>query len=292
MSISDTYAQCWNARTVIDTVFGQQLIGPAVDVQWLGADPALSWYTFFNLAFMLFFILLGQWKKESSRLNMKNFSILTWQVSVLMVAMSVTITGLTRLTLFWATLHSASEFQMIYAIMFTIRQKPLNRTFSTFFLTGAIIYFMTQLLLAMLIPLGDAYWIVIGMGAPIDTSAGIAWFICYRSGKVKFSPMIAFSLHILYIVLLFFNCFMVPWGRVPGLALNTFAIFFASMPADRHSWRFVEFFQTCCIKETGEQESEHTPLPQRKDSVSSKPEVREDSESDDATEELSDWSTR
>jgi len=283
MSISDTFAECWNDRTVVQNDFGDQLIGPAVDVQWFGLNPALSWYSFFNLIFMIFFILLGQWKRESHHLTMKNFSILIWQVSVLVVAISVTITGLTRLTLFWATAHSASEFVMIYSIIFTIRQKPLNRTFSTFFLTGAIIYFMTQLLLAMLIPLETAYWIVVGMGAPIDTTAAISWIVCWRYGKVKFSPIVAFSLHMLYITLLFFNCFFVPWGRVPGLALNTFAIFFASMPADKHSWRFMEFFHTCCIKE--ETGGEHTPLPERR---SNKTDNRENnSESDDATEEMS-----
>jgi len=79
------------------------------------------------------------------------------------------------------------------------------------------------------------------MGAPVDFATFIGWIIMYAKKKIRVAPVIAFSFHIAYILLVFFNCVYPPWGRIAGLALNTLAIFFASMPANVNSWRFSEF---------------------------------------------------
>jgi len=170
-------------------------------------------------------------------------TLLIWQTSVLLVATSVTITGITKLTLFWAVLHSCSEFVMIYSIILT--EKRVSKAFTTVFLVAGALYFLVDMALALSSPIDSAYFIVAGMGAPVDASTFIGWIILYHRKKIRVAPMITFLFHSFYIVLLFMNCFLKPWGRVSGLVINTIAMFFASMPANRGSWRFVEFMHTC-----------------------------------------------
>jgi len=172
-------------------------------------------------------------------LSFKRFMLMVWQTSVLLVAISVTVTGITRITMFWAVLHSSSEFVMIYSIILT--EKKVTKPFTIgFFVIGGI-YFLIDLILAMVAPLEKAYTIVAGMGGPIDIIVFIGWIILFHRKKIKIAPMITFLLHTVYIALLFMNCFVIPWGRVSGLLINTLAVFFAAMPANKGSWRFVEF---------------------------------------------------
>lgn len=238
-----SYLKCFNSREVESTNFGDRLVGDGVDVYWFEESPGLAYYSFVNLVLMLFLLLLGFWKRESVELSFKRFMLMVWQTSVLLVAISVTIAGITRLTLFWAVLHSCSEFVMIYSIILT--EKKVSKAFTiAFFVIGGL-YFLTDMILALASPLQSAYSIVAGMGAPIDATTFIGWIVLYHRKRVKIAPMLAFLLHSVYIVLLFMNCFIKPWGRVSGLIINTVALFFASMPANRNSWRFVEFMHTC-----------------------------------------------
>jgi hypothetical protein len=239
MTASASFQSCFNNRYVLDTVFGQQLFGESVDVKWIGDSEALSYYTIVNLVLMVILLLIGFCKEESVFMNSKRLSILLWQVSIVLVAISVTITGLTRWTFVWAVLHSASEWTMLFCM---IRVKPsIRREFNVCFIFVGCIYMLIDLTLAMTAPMDIAYYVVAFMGAPVDFSTWFGWIGQFVQKKIRFAPMVAFSFHIVYIILVFINCAFPPWGRIAGLALNTAAIFFGSLPAHNDSWRFSEF---------------------------------------------------
>jgi len=239
--MTSSYLKCFKSRHLETTNFGDRLVGDGVDVFWFEESPALAYYSFVNLVLMLFLLLLGFWKRESMNLSFKRFMLMAWQTSVLLVATSVTVTGITRITMFWAVLHSCSEFVMIYSIILT--EKKVTKPFTIGFFVFGGIYFLIDLTLALALPLGEAYSIVAGMGGPIDIAVFIGWIILYHRKKIRIAPMLTFLLHTVYIALLFMNCFVIPWGRVSGLLINTVAVFFAAMPANKGSWRFVEFTQ-------------------------------------------------
>jgi len=239
-----SFSECFNERYVLDTVFGPQLFGEAVDVKWFGDSPGLSYYSLLNLILMHFFFLMGLWKTESSLMNFRRLSLLLWQFSIILVATCVTITGLTRITFFWAVLHSLSEWFMIFSMIKLYVRPKAQTTFQVCFFFFGGIYFLIDLLLALtLTDMSAAFFVVAFMGAPVDFSTFIGWIFMFVKKKVRCFPMIAFSFHIVYILLVFFNCLFPPWGRIAGLGLNTMAIFFASMPANQNSWRFSEFIQ-------------------------------------------------
>jgi len=273
------FLTCFDNRSIVYNTFGEQLVGPSVDIQWFGLSADLSYYSFFNLILMVLFILIGYWKSEWKLLSFKRLTILLWQLSITLVAFSVTISGLTRLTLFWATFHSISEFVMLYAIIFNLKKRINKKITIGYFAIGGI-YFFLELILALVAPLDASYFIVAGMGAPVDFTTFTGWIVMFRFGKIKFFPMLAFLLHIVYIIMLFMNCFVVPWGRIVGLGLNTMAIFFASMPVNNNSWRFIEFIHN--QKKAKKQKKLPTQM--------NKP--AEDSEKEDSpedTEDMSDW---
>jgi len=277
--MTSSYVQCFNTRAIEPSNFGDRLIGDGVDVFWFEDSPALAYYSFINLVLMLFLLLLGFWKRESLQFSFKRLMLMIWQTSVLLVATSVTITGITRLTLFWAVLHSCSEFVMIYSIILT--EKKVSKAFTIVFLVAGALYFLVDMVLALSSSLDTAYTVVAGMGAPVDASTFIGWIILYHRKKIRVAPMLAFLFHSFYIVLLFVNCFVKPWGRISGLIINTIAMFFASMPANRGSWRFVEFMHTC-LKEDSQLAKGPTQMNKPAESTP------EDSE-EERTEEMPDF---
>jgi len=158
-----------------------------------------------------------------------------------MVALAVTTTGLTRWTFFWATTHSLSEWFMIFGMVKIYIKINSRKTFNLIFFLFVGIYYLIDLILSMTLDIDTSSFIVAFMGAPIDFSAFVGWVIMYFKKKIRLFPMLAFSFHIIYIILVFINCLFPPWGRIAGLALNTLAILFASFPANESSWRFSEF---------------------------------------------------
>jgi len=281
--MASSYAQCFAARRIEDTNFGQRLVGDGVDVHWFEDSPGLAYYSMINLALMVLFLLLGFWKSESVQLTFKRLCLIVWQMTVLLVAITVTIAGITRITLFWAVLHSCSEFVMIYSVILT--ERKLKRRFTIGFFVFGLMYFLVDMIIALAAPLGSSYSIVAGMGAPIDLSIFIGWIVLYHRKKVRIGPMIAFLLHTIYIIFLFANCFLKPYGRVSGLLINTIAIFFASMPCNKNSWRFVEFMHNC-LKEDEEviQKPPKSPTQMRKP-VEDTNEYSEE----EKTEEMPEW---
>jgi len=246
-----SFDSCFNQRFVLDTVFGQQLFGEAVDVKWIGDSSWLSYYSLVNLFLMFFFLFLGFYKAESVSLTFKRLSLLLWQISIAMVALSVTITGLTRWTFFWATLHSLTEFFMLFAMIKTSIKIPSRSTFNLCFFFFVGIYYMIDLILALSLDMDSAYFVVAFMGAPVDFSTFFGWVVMFFQKKIRIFPAFAFSFHIIYIILVFFNCFFPPWGRIAGLALNTLAIFFASLPANEDSWRFADLIHQMTTSDSG-----------------------------------------
>jgi hypothetical protein len=238
-----SFYKCFSERLVENTIYGERIIGFVIDVEWYIDTPALAYYTFFNIILMVIFLVIGFWKTEFNRMDFKRFSIILWQLSILFVAFSVTVTGLTRLTLFWASAHSFSEYIMTFAILRSVKRN-LPKAVKYGYIIFGVLYFFAEALLAEVPPIDYSYSFVAYMGAPIDFTACGMWFVAYYKNQVKFWPFFAFTFHIIYIFMLFLNCFLVPWGRIIGLGLNTLAIFFASMPATRNSWRFVELLHT------------------------------------------------
>jgi len=245
-----SFQECFDQRYVIDTVFGPQLFGEAVDVKWFGESPGLSYYSLLNLILMHIFFLIGLWKTESQLMNFRRLSLIFWQFSIILVATCVTITGLTRFTFFWAVLHSLSEWFMIFSMVKLYLKPNIKTTFYVCFFFFGGVYFLIDLMLAMtLSDMSAAFFVVAFMGAPIDFATFFGWIFMFVKKKVRMSPAIAFSFHIVYILLVFFNCVFPPWGRIAGLGLNTLAIFFASMPANVNSWRFSEFINYLLLDE-------------------------------------------
>jgi hypothetical protein len=115
-----------------------------------------------------------------------------------------------------------------------------------------------MLLALSLTDMSAAFFVVAFMGAPVDFSTFFGWICMFVKKKVRLAPMIAFSFHIIYIILVFLNCLFPPWGRIAGLGLNTVAIFFASFPVNQNSWRFSEFIQYLA---QDEQTTLEPPLP-------------------------------
>jgi len=148
---------------------------------------------------------------------------------------------------------------MIFS-MVKLYVKPASKItfYVCFFFIGAV-YFLIDLMLAMtLSDMSAAFFVVAFMGAPVDFATFIGWIFMFSKKKIRVSPVIAFSFHIIYILLVFFNCVFPPWGRIAGLGLNTLAIFFGSMPANVNSWRFSEFINYLI---QDEDEVIQTPLP-------------------------------
>jgi len=235
-----SFSECFAQRFVVETAFGERLFGEAVDVQWFGSSRGLSYYSLINLFLMFFFMIVGLFRSECVLPTFKRVSLGVWQVSIFMVAVSVTITGITRWTLFWAVVHSLSESFMIFTMSKAEWRISRRRTFAWCFWLFIGIWFLIDLTLALALDMDSSHFVVAFMGAPIDFTTFGFWTYTYFKGKVRIFPVLAFFFHIVYIILVFLNCAFPPWGRILGLALNTLAVFFGSLPANQTSWRFSE----------------------------------------------------
>jgi len=246
--MTSSFITCFNNRSIVVSVFGEQLIGPAVDIPWFDYDTALSYYTFFNLLVMLVSILFGFWKREATRFNPLKISVFIWKTSILLVAISVAITGLTRMTFFFATLHNMSEFLMAYTVLMTMRPKSTKKI-KGIYLTITISWSILELSLALGLPIADSYLAVATLGFAADVTNMVGWIIVFHYHKVKAFPLVAVVLHTSYVFFLLGNCLFVPWGRVLGLLLNTVAVFVASLPIVENSWIFDEFWTKCLTQD-------------------------------------------
>jgi hypothetical protein len=132
---------------------------------------------------------------------------------------------------------------MLYSFFHYENRVP--RRFKRTLLIIGCLYFLADMCVGIFSPMKSAYTLIAAIGGPCDLITYIGWIILYKRKKVKLAPVIAFSSHMVYIVFVFTNCFFAPYGRIAGLGLNTVAIFFASMPVNNNSWRFVEFMHNC-----------------------------------------------
>jgi len=222
---------------VNDPIFGQTVEGASIDVGWLTMSTALAYYTIGSFLWMFIFLVIGFWHESLSALNRLRLSLLFWRWGIVCFAFVAMTSGITRFTIVLGVTHNVTEVNQSIALMEDMWPERFKdrRLVRILVHAAACFYLGVEFFCSLSFSLDVGYSILIVMGLLCDITCYALWITFFHFNKPKgIFPLLAFSVHALYIVFFFSNCAWEPWGRVVGLGFNAIAVSLSCVPPDKH----------------------------------------------------------